>query len=102
MHEDIDPSATQIAGSHYIKYAIQPSEFLYRNKIGFLEGNAIKYAIRHRDKGGAEDIRKAIHYLQLILEWQYGQRTSDAGKTACVLKPETQALIDRQCGDCEE
>lgn len=63
---------TQEGGSHYKNLAIQPVEFITRNGIGFLEGNAIKYLVRHHHKGGAEDIRKAMHYCQMILELTYG------------------------------
>lgn len=62
---------TQIAGTHYKDFSIQPVEFIVKNKIPFLDGNAIKYIVRHRAKGGADDIRKAIHYLQMILEFEY-------------------------------
>ena len=65
-------SEKQVAGSHYSKCAIQPSEFIHRNKLGWCEGNAVKYLTRHRDKNGRQDIEKAIHYLQLLLEWEYG------------------------------
>ena len=63
---------TQIAGNHYSNLPIQPVEFIYKNSIGYLEGNVIKYAARHKFKNGAEDIKKAIHYCQLILELEYG------------------------------
>lgn len=65
---------TQEGGSHYKNLAIQPVEFITRNSIGFLEGNAIKYLVRHQQKNGAEDIKKAMHYCQLILELTYGAR----------------------------
>lgn len=42
------------------------------NNLGFCEGNIIKYAVRHKVKGGAQDIAKVIHYAQLILEYEYG------------------------------
>jgi hypothetical protein len=67
-------SNIQVGGSHYKDFAIQPAEFCARNGIPFLEGNVIKYVTRHRQKNGAEDIRKAIHYLELILEFQYSQK----------------------------
>jgi len=63
----------QVAGTHYKTLAIQPVEFIHKNDLGFLEGNVIKYIARHRDKNGADDIRKAIHYCQLILELEYNQ-----------------------------
>lgn len=66
------PSETQVGGDHYKKMAIQPSEFIYKNKLGWCEGNALKYICRHEEKGGRESIEKAIHYLQLLLQWKYG------------------------------
>lgn len=54
--------------------AIQPSEFIYRNNLDWLEGNAIKYICRHARKGGVEDIDKAIHYLELLKEWSYNEK----------------------------
>ena len=52
---------------------IQPTEFIFKNGIPFIEGNIIKYVTRHREKNGAEDILKAIHYLELILEYDYNE-----------------------------
>lgn len=64
-------SDSQVGGAHYKDFEIQPSLFCHVNKIGWLEGNVIKYVCRHGSKNGAQDIRKAIHYLQLLLEWEY-------------------------------
>ena len=64
-------SDMQVAGDHYRSFAIQPSEFIQRNGLGWCEGNVVKYVARHRSKNGAEDIKKAIHYLNLLLEWEY-------------------------------
>lgn len=61
----------QVAGDHYRSMAIQPSEFIYKNKLGWHEANAVKYICRHRIKGGKQDLEKAIHYLQLLLEAEY-------------------------------
>jgi hypothetical protein len=61
----------QVGGSHYKKYKIQPSRFINDNKILFAEGNAIKYICRHQDKGGQQDLLKAIHYIQMIIERDY-------------------------------
>ena len=61
----------QHGGSHYQKYVIQPSKFVVENKLLYPEGCAIKYIIRHRDKNGKEDILKAIHFLEMILERDY-------------------------------
>lgn len=63
----------QEGGDHYSKHKIQPIEYIHANGIDFLAGNIIKYATRHKDKNGAEDIRKIIHYAELILELEYGE-----------------------------
>lgn len=60
----------QVGGSHY-QLAIQPIDYILENKLGYCEGNVIKYVSRHADKNGAEDIKKAIHYLEFILKDQY-------------------------------
>jgi hypothetical protein len=57
--------------SHYTKYKIQPVEYTIANNLSFLAGNVVKYVTRYKDKGGAEDIRKAMHYLELILQFEY-------------------------------
>ncbi len=62
----------QIGGAHYKKYKIQPSRFINDNKILFAEGNAIKYICRHQDKGKKQDLLKAIHYIEMIIERDYG------------------------------
>ena len=61
----------QIGGSHYQDFVIQPAEFINKNRLLFAEGNAIKYICRHNLKGKEEDVRKAIHYLEMILERDY-------------------------------
>ena len=61
----------QVGGSHYKKYKIQPSRFINENKILFAEGNANKYICRHQDKGKKQDLLKAIHYIQMIIERDY-------------------------------
>lgn len=63
----------QEGGSHYADFEIQPSEFILVNGLGFVEGNVIKYVCRHRNKNGAQDLRKAIHYIEMLLETEYGE-----------------------------
>ena len=65
--------AKQVDGSHYKSFAIQPIEYIHRNGLDYLAGNVVKYVSRHKAKNGAADIRKAIHYLELILSLQYGE-----------------------------
>ena len=62
---------TQEGGDHYKKLKIQPIEFIDANSLDFLQGNVVKYITRHKDKNGSADVRKALHYCQLILELQY-------------------------------
>ena len=58
----------QHGGSHYQKYKIQPSKFVVENELLYPEGCAIKYIIRHQDKNGKEDLLKAIHFIEMIIE----------------------------------
>lgn len=67
----------QVAGGHYKDLAIQPVEYIHANKLDYLSGNVVKYITRHKTKNGAEDVRKALHYCQLILELDYGDRHGD-------------------------
>jgi hypothetical protein len=62
----------QIGGAHYKDFPIQPAEFIEKNKIPFLDGCVIKRMCRHGNKNGAEDLRKAIHEIRLILQLRYG------------------------------
>lgn len=75
----ISASDFQVGGSHYQTMAVQPSEFITRNDLGWCEGNAIKYICRHHIKGGRQDIDKAIHYLELLKEIQYGEENKQEG-----------------------
>ena len=61
----------QIAGSHYKELTIQPVEFCQKNELNYCESAIIKYVCRHRNKNGAEDIQKVIHYAELLLELEY-------------------------------
>ena len=66
-----DSLDNQVGGKHYRKMKIQPAEFINENRLLFAEGNAIKYICRHSTKGKEEDVKKAIHYLEMILERDY-------------------------------
>jgi hypothetical protein len=68
----------QESGNHYKDKAIQPIVYIHANNLGFCEGNVVKYVTRHKDKNGAADIRKAIHYLELLLELEYKDDTPAA------------------------
>jgi len=64
----------QVGGGHYKDMAIQPAEFITRNKIGFLEGCVIKRVCRWRSKDGVQDLRKAMHELELLIEMEETDR----------------------------
>ena len=72
------PSALdkQVSGSHYKDKGIQPIVYIHANNLGFCEGNVVKYITRHKEKNGAADIKKAIHYLELLLELEYKDASS--------------------------
>lgn len=59
---------TQVGGGHYKEFPIQPVEFIVKNKLGYREGNVVKYISRHPAKNGIEDVRKAMHYCQMIID----------------------------------
>jgi hypothetical protein len=58
----------QIGGTHYLDRAIQPWDAILDWGCGFLDGNVIKYIARYRDKGGIQDLQKARHYLDKLIE----------------------------------
>lgn len=57
----------QIAGSHY-KSPMECWDYILANDLGYLEGTAIKYITRWKKKNGVEDILKAIHFLEKLVE----------------------------------
>ena len=63
----------QIGGQHYQKFKIQPSKFVIENELLYPEGCAIKYIVRHRMKGKRQDLEKAIHFIEMITERDYGE-----------------------------
>ncbi|MEY4441045.1 MAG: hypothetical protein RL442_45 [Pseudomonadota bacterium] len=73
----------QVAGTHYKQKAIQPWDYIAANELGYFEGNIVKYVSRWRDKGGVDDLRKAQHYLQKLIELQVLIPQVDDGKDRC-------------------
>ena len=70
----MNPYKKQIGGNHYMNMKIQPSEFINKNKLQFAEGNAIKYICRHTNKGEVQDLEKAKHYIDMIIDRDYGEQ----------------------------
>ena len=68
-HEDLaNPLQSQVGGSHYKNMKIQPVEFIHANGIPFIEGAVIKYVCRWRNKNGLDDLQKAIHFIELLMQ----------------------------------
>jgi hypothetical protein len=65
-----NPLEKQEGGNHYKDMAIQVVEYCHKNGIGYMEGNVIKYVSRWRKKGGMEDLRKARHYIELLMQME--------------------------------
>lgn len=59
---------SQIGGNHYKSFKIQPIEFITINGLGYIVGNIIKYVCRYKVKNGIEDLRKARHYIDMLIE----------------------------------
>jgi hypothetical protein len=69
-----DALQTQEGGSHYKEMAIQPVEFITANKLTFLEGCVVKRICRHRRKNGIEDLLKAKHEIDLLIQLEYSEK----------------------------
>jgi hypothetical protein len=67
---------TQIGGDHYKEKSIQPWDFIAANQLGYFEGNIVKYVSRWKDKGGINDLKKARHYLDKLIELEHNSSTS--------------------------
>ena len=64
---------TQVAGSHYTDMVIQPVTFIHANGLDFCQGSILKYVCRFRNKNGKDDLLKAKHFIDLLIEMEYGE-----------------------------
>ena len=71
-NSDIDAKASQrqVGGNHYKDMMIQPTEFIHKNNLSFIQGNIIKYVCRYKFKNGLQDLEKAKHYIDLLIEFE--------------------------------
>ena len=81
------PLNKQVGGSHYKDQPVQPVEYIHANKIGYFEGNVIKYVTRWRNKNGIADLEKAKHYIELLIELEsknanLAQKEGDCSSTS--------------------
>ena len=82
-----NPLNKQVGGQHYKDQAIQPIQYIHANKLGFCEGNVIKYVTRWRNKNGIADLEKAKHYIELLIELEsknadLAQKEGDCSSTS--------------------
>lgn len=68
LPETLDPLKVQVGGNHYKDMPIQPVEFIHANGIPYIEGAVIKYVCRWRNKNGMDDLQKAAHFLELLMQ----------------------------------
>ena len=72
-----NPYDKQIGGTHYKKFKIQPSKFVIENELLYPEGCVIKYILRHRLKGKRQDLEKALHFIEMIIERDYSEKKEE-------------------------
>lgn len=68
LGEDLKTLETQVGGNHYKGWKIQPLEYIMQNDLSYCEANVVKYVSRWRTKNGLEDLKKAEHYIQILIE----------------------------------
>lgn len=75
----------QVGGSHYKQLSVQPWDYIAANGLGYFEGCVIKYITRWRDKGGVQDLKKCVHYLEKLIEIE--EKKNDKGQTGDAVRP---------------
>ena len=68
LEQSFNANAIQHGGTHYKDKAVQVWDYIAANNLGYFEGNIVKYVSRWKDKNGVEDLKKAMHYLQKLIE----------------------------------
>jgi hypothetical protein len=72
-HLQDSASDKQVGGNHYSKLKIQPMKYCLENGLNYAQSNAIKYITRYKDKNGVEDLKKAIHCIELLIQHEEGE-----------------------------
>ena len=67
-------NSRQIGGSHYKQFTYETWDVILDWGLGYLDGNAVKYLSRWRHKGGIEDLKKARHYIDKLIETEMEKR----------------------------
>lgn len=68
-----EANTRQVGGDHYLTLAIKPWEVIEKNHMGFFDGNVLTYLMRFKSKGGIQDLEKARHYLDKLIEIEHGR-----------------------------
>lgn len=79
----------QVGGTHYLS-SIQAWDYILANDLGYLEGNIIKYVTRHRKKNGVQDLEKALHYLQKLIETENDRLRASLDSSGSITPENTQ------------
>lgn len=72
MSQTSNPLDVQVGGGHYKALPIQPVEYNMKNGLNYCQGSVVKYITRYKEKGGVEDLKKAKHFIDLLIELEYG------------------------------
>lgn len=68
MQPTQNADAVQHGGTHYKQFQYETWNVILDWGLGYLDGNAVKYLSRWRHKGGVQDLKKAAHYIQKLIE----------------------------------
>jgi len=69
MKSSEEVNSYQVAGSHYnLEGTLQLWDFVSINKLGYVEGNIVKYITRWKKKNGIQDVEKSLHYLEKLYQ----------------------------------
>jgi len=64
----------QVGGAHYKQFKHETWDVILDWGLGYLDGNAVKYLSRWRHKNGLEDLKKARHYIDKLIETEMGKQ----------------------------
>ena len=70
IQQEVKATDTQVGGDHYTKLAIQPMRYSMENGLDALQHTVVKYVTRFRDKNGIEDLEKAKHCIDMLIEFE--------------------------------
>ena len=74
IQQEVKATGTQVGGSHYTKLAIQPMRYSMENGLDALQHTIIKYVTRFRGKNGIEDLEKAKHCIDMLIEFERNKK----------------------------